>query len=144
MSWHVDPLPFYTPPRESDGNDPERAKRFPLHLITPKSKDRFNSQWALDEKLRKPVTVSMHPTDAAQRGLARGDTARIFNDRGEVRAAVNIDAGMREGVISIPQGRWIALEGFSVNVLTHDDITDMGYGTVFFDCLVQAEPDRRE
>ena len=50
-----------------------------------------------------------------------------------------LDEDVRKGVVVLPQGCWISREGFSVNVLTHDDITDMGYGTIFFDCLVQAE-----
>src|SRR5262245_41794921 len=33
----VDPLPHYIPPRESARTDPERAARFPLNLLTPKS-----------------------------------------------------------------------------------------------------------
>ncbi len=141
VSWHVDPLPFYSPPRESEQNDPERFKRFPLHLITSKSEYRFNSQWAWDEKLaeKEGGALRMHPSDAAARGLEDGDLTRVFTDRGEVHVKLRLDEGLREGVAVIPQGRWISREGFSVNVLTHDDITDMGYGTIFFDCLVQAE-----
>ncbi|MHC4957597.1 MAG: molybdopterin-containing oxidoreductase family protein [Planctomycetota bacterium] len=143
VSWHVDPLPFYTPPRESEQNDMERFKRFPLHLITPKSEGRFNSQWALDPELAEldgPLSVTMNPADAADRGLKEGDTARVFNDRGEVRAAVKFDIGALAGVVEMPQGRWVSTDGFSVNVLTHDDLTDMGYGTIYFDCLVEIEP----
>ncbi len=141
VSWRVDPLPYYAPPRESVENDPERFKRYPLHLITPKSADRFLSQWAHDPafKSKQATFVRLNPEDARSRGLENGDSVRVFNDRGDAKLPLRIDAGVPEGIAVIPQGRWIAKDGFSVNVLTHDDITDMGYGAIFFDCLVQAE-----
>lgn len=141
IAWRVDPLPYYAPPRESVENDPERFKRFPLHLITPKTEHRYLSQWAHDEALRKrdPTAVRLNPVELRKRELQDGDTVRVFNERGEARLPVRADDAVREGVAVVPQGRWISLDGFSVNVLTHDDVTDMGYGAIFFDCLVQVE-----
>jgi len=137
VSWHVDPLPFFVPPRESAHSDPERFKRFPLHLLTPKSEDRHLSQGAAVPE--EPTLLTMHPQDAEARDVADGDRVRVFNDRGEVRVAARVDDGVRPGVVEIPQGRWISRQGFSVNVLTHDDVTDLGYGAIYFDCLVQVE-----
>ena len=141
VSWRVDPLPFYTPPRESPANDPARFSKFPLHLITPKTEERVCSQWATDAVLREKedARARIHPADAETRGIADGDRIRIFNDRGEVFVPAHVDQRVREGVVVVPQGRWIAIDGFSTNVLTHDDVTDMGYGAIFFDCLVQVE-----
>ena len=142
VSWRVDPLPFYTPPRESPANDPARFSKFPLHLITPKTEERVCSQWATDAVLREreDARARLHPADAEARGIAAGDRIRIFNDRGEVFFPAHVDERVRKGVVVVPQGRWIAIDGFSTNVLTHDDVTDMGYGAIFFDCLVQVEP----
>jgi len=141
ISWRVDPVPFYAPPRESEQGDLERFKRFPLRLLTPKSEDRLLSQWAHDETIteRGTTTARIHPDDAKSRRLESGVPVRVFNDRGEITLPVEIDANVRAGVVVVPQGRWIALDGFSVNVLTHDDITDMGYGAIYFDCLVEVE-----
>jgi len=141
VSWRVDPLPFYSPPREAAQSDPERFKRFPLRLLTPKSEDRHLSQWAHDEELNSgdPTPLTLHPADAKARGIADGDKVRVFNDRGEARLVARIDDAVRVVVVVFPQGRWISLDGFSTNVLTHDGITDMGYGAVYFDCLVQVE-----
>lgn len=141
VSWRVDPLPFYSPPREGPQSDPERFKRFPLHLITPKSEDRYLSQWAFDEELNggEPTPLRMHPADAKARGIADGDEVRVFNDRGEARLVARLDEATKAGVVVFPQGRWISLDGVSTNVLTHDGVTDMGYGAIFFDCLVQVE-----
>jgi anaerobic selenocysteine-containing dehydrogenase len=141
VSWRVDPLPFYSPPREAAQSDPERFKRFPLRLLTPKSEDRYLSQWAHDEELNRgdPTPLTLHPSDAKARGIADGDKVRVFNDRGGARLVARIDDAVRVGVAIFPQGRWISLDGFSTNVLTHDGVTDMGYGAVYFDCLVQVE-----
>ncbi|MHC4162261.1 MAG: molybdopterin dinucleotide binding domain-containing protein [Planctomycetota bacterium] len=141
VSWRVDPLPFYSPPREAAQSDPERFKRFPLRLITPKSEDRYLSQWAHDEELNggDPTPLTLHPADAKARGIADGDQVRVFNDRGEARLVARIDDAVKAGVVVFPQGRWISLDGFSTNVLTHDGVTDMGYGAIYFDCLVQVE-----
>ena len=137
VSWRVDPLPFYTPPRENPQSDPERFKRFPLQLITPKCRDRHLSQGALEGGTG--ATARIHPDDAAARDIAEGDAVRVFNDRGEARTSAKLDENVRPGVVVLPQGRWIKRDGFSVNVMTHDDVTDMGYGAIFFDCLVQVE-----
>jgi len=64
---------------------------------------------------------------------------RVFNDRGEIFVDAHVDDGVRPGVVALPQGRWISKDGYSINVLTHDDVTDMGYGAIYFDCLVQVE-----
>jgi len=142
VSWRVDPLPFYSPPRESEQSDPERFKRFPLHLLTPKSEDAYCSQWGHERQAGSAGTetvLRIHPGDAGARRIADGDVVRVFNDRGEIKVRARVDESVRAGVVALPQGRWISREGFSVNVLTHDDVTDMGYGAVFFDCLVQVE-----
>jgi len=146
VSWRVDPLPFYTPPRESESNDSARFARFPLHFLSPKSEQRVCSQWAHDPKLREEedARLRIHPDDAAARNIADGDRVRIFNDRGEVHAEAYLAEGVRAGVVALPQGRWISKDGYSINVLTHDDVTDLGYGAIFFDCLVQVEAAKRE
>jgi len=142
VSWQVDPLPFYAPPRESEQSDPERFKKYPLTLLTPKSEHRFCSQGALDPVLGRAegaATVALHPDDAKGRGIGEGKRVRVFNDRGEIKLPARLDDGVRPGVAVIPQGRWISRDGFSVNVLTHDDVSDMGYGAIPFDCLVEVE-----
>jgi biotin/methionine sulfoxide reductase len=48
----------------------------------------------------------MHPDDAARRGLAAGDVARVCNDRGACLAGVRVDAGVRRGVVVLPTGAW--------------------------------------
>ncbi|MEE8107273.1 MAG: molybdopterin-dependent oxidoreductase [Planctomycetota bacterium] len=142
VSWQVDRLPYYKPSRESRGGDAGRFKRFPLHLLTPKSEYRQSSQWGNDDELTAQEgepRVRINTDDAKDRDIAAGDRVRIFNDRGEVKLAAVPDDDMPRGVVAMTSGKWINRDGHSVNVLTHDDITDIGYGAIFFDCLVQAE-----
>ncbi len=142
VSWQVDRLPYYTPSRESAAGDPERFKRFPFQLITPKGEYRQLSQWGNDEELNAregEPALRMHPEDAGALGISAGDLLRVHNDRGELRLKAVVDDGVRRGVVATTSGKWIARDGHSVNVLTHDDVTDIGYGAIFFDCLVQVE-----
>jgi len=138
-SWRVDPLPIYTPSRESEQNDPERFKRYPLRLITPKARDRHCSQLVAPGETAPEAPLLLNPADARARGIVAGDNVRVFNDRGEASLPAQADDTVRQGVVVVPQGRWISRDGFSANVFTHDDVTDIGYGAVFFDCLVQVE-----
>ncbi|MCK6458548.1 MAG: molybdopterin-dependent oxidoreductase [Planctomycetes bacterium] len=139
ISWRVDPLPLYVPSRESEQNDPERFKRYPLHLVTPKTRDRHCSQLVQPGDPSPPAPLLLHPADARARGIATGNLVRVFNDRGEASLKALVDDAVRQGVVMLPQGRWISRDGLSANVFTHDDATDMGHGAVFFDCLVQVE-----
>jgi anaerobic selenocysteine-containing dehydrogenase len=142
VAWRVDPLPIYTPARESEASDPERFKRYPLHLLTPKTADRHCSQMVDPDEGPSPGPLRIHPADARARSIATGDRVRVFNDRGEATVAARVDEDVREGVVVLPQGRWLSRDGFSANVFTHDDATDLGYGAIYFDCLVQVEKGR--
>jgi len=139
VSWRVDPLPFHAPARESQQSDPERFKRYPLHLLTPKAEDRHCSQLVAPGGPDAPAELLIHPGDAEARGIASGDRVRVFNDRGEATVPARVDDSVRPGVVALPQGRWISRDGFSTNVFTHDDVTDMGYGAIYFDCLVEVQ-----
>jgi anaerobic selenocysteine-containing dehydrogenase len=135
--WGVDALPGYREPEER----PDPAGRFPLHLLTPNTKNRIHSQFGNLEAIRRMAPapfVAMHPRDARARALADGDRARIFNDRGELVLPVRIDRGLRPGCVCVTNGFWLT-EGGAVNVLTQGRETDMGYGAAFHDNAVQVE-----
>jgi anaerobic selenocysteine-containing dehydrogenase len=46
----------------------------------------------------------MHPDDAASRGLAEGARARVWNEHGEVVAAVSFDPDLLPGVVAMAHG----------------------------------------
>lgn len=138
-----DPLPAFVPPRESPVTNPVLAQRYPLAFISPPSRHFINSSFAnLDRSLAGAVRpmLEIHPDDAAPRGLKEGERVRIFNDRGAFHAHVVITERVRRGVVSSPSIWWRKLsgDGENANAVTSDELTDMGGGPVFYDCLVEV------
>ena len=118
---------------------PDPATRdYPLALISPSTAKTVNS--TLGELRGRVASLEMHPEDAEPRGLANGDTARIFNALGEVHCPVTLDAGMRRGTVGLPKGLWrmSTLNGATANALVPDELTDIGGGAVFNDARVQV------
>jgi anaerobic selenocysteine-containing dehydrogenase len=118
--------------------DPATAE-FPLALITPASERTISS--TLAELPRPEVRLLMHPADAAARGLAEGDSARVFNALGDVRCPVAVGGWIRPGTVSLPKGLWQkhTANGFTANALCPDTLTDLGGGACFNDARVQVE-----
>jgi len=137
--WGVDELPTWAPPRERPGEG--TAAACPLQLLTPNTKNRIHSQFgnlpsirALDPAPR----LQLSSADAAARGLADGDRARVFNHRGALVLAVEIDHSLRPGCAVAHNGWWLA-EGGGVNLLSAARETDMGHGAAFHDNAVEVE-----
>jgi anaerobic selenocysteine-containing dehydrogenase len=140
----IDPLPTYSPARESPAGDPALAARYPLALMTAKSALHFlNSSYAnLPRHLnaeREPL-LDMHPDDGATRGITNGDLVRVYNDRGSVELRVRIGDRVRPGLVAMPSGWWASRSpgGASANTLTADGLSDAGGGGDFHDTLVEV------
>jgi anaerobic selenocysteine-containing dehydrogenase len=105
---------------------------------------RSNNSW-MHNSLRlvkgKPrCTLLMHPSDAAQRGLAAGQTVRVASRTGAIAAPLEISDEIMPGVVSLPHG-WghdrpdvrlsvaQAHAGVSVNDVTDDRRIDAVSGT---------------
>lgn len=136
-------VPTFVPPRE--GPTGPLADRYPLQLMTPKHHTRFlNSGYAHLPK-HGPVEggpfVELDAADAASRGLADGDCARVFNDRASLELPVRISGRLRPGLASIPWGWWRDHhpDGKVANSLTNDTLTEWGGGVAYSDTLVQVE-----
>ncbi len=138
-------LPTYTPAREGPGGDPDLLARFPLQLMTPKHHARFLNSGYSQLPKHGPAEggpfLELDAHDAAARGLAVGDLARVWNDRASVTVPVKVTARLRPGVVSIPYGWWMAHhpDGRAANALTNDTLTDWGGGVAFWDTLVEVE-----
>jgi anaerobic selenocysteine-containing dehydrogenase len=122
----------------------ERNARFPLTMLSPKQHTRFlNSSYshlpAHGPREGGPY-VEMTPHDAAARGLSDGDTARVHNQRGELRLPVRVTERLAPGLVAVPFGWWDSAHGGnrSVNDLTSDEPTDMGGGVAFHDTFVEV------
>ncbi|WFE92845.1 molybdopterin oxidoreductase family protein [Micromonospora sp. WMMD987] len=138
----VDPLVGYTPPVEVA--DPALARRFPLALISPAGRFFLNSTFAsLPWHLGRtgPPRIHLHPVDAAARGLADGDPARVHNDRGEFLATVAVDDATRPGLAFTYKAYWARLSpgGSTVNAVTAVRDTDLGGGPTFHDTRVEVQ-----
>jgi len=87
------------------------------------------------------IAVSVHPSDAEDRGLVDGDRVVVSNLLGSVRLPVSLDERMRPGVCEIPKGLWMrhVANGMVSNTLISDGVNDLGGGACFNEALVLIE-----
>jgi anaerobic selenocysteine-containing dehydrogenase len=139
----VDPLPTYTPPRESAASNPVLAQRFPLAMISPPARNALNSSFAnLPTFLESEKTphLEIHPDDALARGIASGDKVRVFNARGALVLEARVTDRARSGVVVALSIWWRKLspDGTNANMVTGQGLTDLGRAATFYDCLVEV------
>jgi len=121
--------PTWLPPK-----DAPRAEA-PLILVANQPATRLHSQLdfgahSQEAKRRGREVASMHPEDAAPRGIADGDIIRLFNARGACLASVRVTEDVRPGVVQLATGAWYDPEDWkedqslcvhgNPNVLTRD------------------------
>src|SRR5262245_57515376 len=140
----LDPLPAYTPPYEAADVDADLGRRYPLALIAPAGPHFLNTEFSNLPALRDkagPQRVLLHAEDAAARGLEDGDIARVFNDRGDYLARVEISDRVPPGVAGGAKGHWPKLNpgGTSIAATVMERDADMGGGAVFHDNRVEVE-----
>lgn len=142
--------PVWLEPAEWLGGD--RAKQFPLHLVSNQPRTRLHSQYDLGaysraSKIKDREPACLNPTDAAKRGIATGDVVRVFNDRGACLAGAIVTDGVAAGCIQLSTGAWydpVAVGGLEAhgnpNVLTIDKgSSKLAQGTIAHSCLVEVE-----
>ncbi|MBA3470035.1 MAG: molybdopterin oxidoreductase family protein [Herpetosiphonaceae bacterium] len=138
-----DPLPTYTPPRESAATNPRLAERYPLTLLSPPAHHFLNSTFVnvLHRYEESGPTVEINPLDAFERNIADGEQVRIRNDRGGFLAKAVVTDRARTGVVIAPSIWWSQLtpDGRNANHTTPQGLTDMGGGATFYDNLVEVE-----
>jgi anaerobic selenocysteine-containing dehydrogenase len=140
----IDPVPTYTPPRESVSSNPALARRFPLAIISPPARHALNSTFAnlpvFIEHEQTPK-LDIHPQDAAPRGIKTGDAVRVFNDRGSLTLTARVSDKPRSSVVVALSVWWRKLspDGNNANALTAQELTDLGRAATFYDCLVEVE-----
>jgi anaerobic selenocysteine-containing dehydrogenase len=140
-----DPLAGYVPPRENVTSNPELAKRYPLAFISPPAHHFLNSTFSAQPtfvRRESEPTLTIHPADAAARGIADGGTVRTFNDRGSFLATARVSDDARPGVVVGLSIWWSKMcpGGRNANAVTGQELTDMGGGATFYDALVEVAP----
>ena len=145
----LDGLPDHLPNYELAGTASALAARYPLAMISPPARNFLNSTFvnvrSLRDIEREPV-LEINELDALVRGIKAGDVVRVFNDRGEYRCKAEVSPRARSGVVN-GLGIWwrkSGLAGTNVNELTSQNLTDLGRGPVFYDCLVEVQAMRQE
>jgi anaerobic selenocysteine-containing dehydrogenase len=128
-------LPDYWPVTENA--DADR----PFRLVTAPARSFLNSSFAETATSRaregRPG-LKIHPDDAASLGIAAGDPVDVGNQRGVVRLAAEIFAGLRRGVV-VAEGVWpnAAHEGGrGINTLVGSDPVAPYGGAAFHDTAV--------
>ncbi|PPR10302.1 MAG: Dimethyl sulfoxide/trimethylamine N-oxide reductase [Alphaproteobacteria bacterium MarineAlpha11_Bin1] len=102
--------PTWLEPAEWLGSD--KAEEYPLHLISNQPLRRMHSQLDFCEpsqgtKIAGREPVSIHPFDAAVRGISHGDVVRLFNSRGACLAGAEVKDSVRQGVVQLSTGAWL-------------------------------------
>ena len=122
------------------------GEKYPLLMVTTHSRIRVNSTldnipW-LRELERQAVWINTE--DAAARGIAEGDEARVFNDIGALRIPAKVTERIMPGVVRIDEGAWYDPDeqgidrAGSVNVLCKDTLSP-GAAAATNAVLVQIE-----
>ena len=142
----LDPIASFVPPSES--RHVEKARRFPLELLSRKADNFLNSSFCniqAVQKMEHPELLEINAADAAPRNIREGDWVRVFNVRGEVRLRAHVNGSVQPGVVAA-RLNWARLspDGKSINALTSEVLTDIGAGPTFYSCLVEVEPVRGE
>jgi biotin/methionine sulfoxide reductase len=87
------------------------SEQYPLYLVANQPATRLHSQFdygthSASQKRRDRELVSIHPENAAERGIVDGDIVRLFNDRGACLACARVSDEVMRGVVQLPTGAW--------------------------------------
>jgi anaerobic selenocysteine-containing dehydrogenase len=131
----LDPLP-------AEGDVPVGSG---LQLITGKALHFLNSGYGhMDPHRRRAgqLLIELHEDDARARAVRSGQTVRVWNGAGEMRAVCRVSDRVRPGVAWMPFGGIVDASGAlaSVNALTREEPTDWGGGSGLYDAFVEVTP----
>tara|TARA_R110001592_G_scaffold240929_2_gene501235 strand:- start:55227 stop:57506 length:2280 start_codon:yes stop_codon:yes gene_type:complete len=132
-----------------------KAQQYPFHLISNQPGDKLHGQLdfainSREAKVNGRTALRISPTDAHARGIASGDTVRLFNDRGACLAGAVVTDDVQSGVLILPTGSWydplepgvigsLDVHG-NPNMLTRDAGTSqLAQGPISQSCLVDVE-----
>jgi anaerobic dimethyl sulfoxide reductase subunit A len=120
--------------------------RYPLMLVTPKSRFRVHSQndnipWFRE---REPHGLWMNPHDAEERGIEDGGLVYVSSPEGRTRITAMVTEDIMPGVVCLLEGVWPIFDSEGVdtagsaNVLTSTVPTEPSKGSRTHSVLVQV------
>ena len=114
-----------------------------MALISPATSKTVSS--TLGEFNLSSMKLTIHPDDAASRGIKNGDRVRVFNELGEVECPVVVDAHVCAGVVHLHKGAWMksSLNGRLATALTPTHINEVAGGACFNDARVEVEASKQ-
>jgi anaerobic selenocysteine-containing dehydrogenase len=135
------PVPVWVAPTESRG----KSEEFPLEFLPRKADNFMNTTFANlpghQQMERKTAGVlEMHTTDATARGVATGDSVRVWNGRGRITLTARVGEIVSAGIVAARlDWQKLSQDGANVNALTSERLTDIGGGATFYSTLVEVE-----
>jgi anaerobic selenocysteine-containing dehydrogenase len=135
-------LPTYVPLVEGPEH-PTIGVRAPLRCHVPPNRFFLNSSFSQSALLRARQggpAVLLHPDDAAARGIVPGDLVALANDRGRALFTAVLTDDTPAGQVVV-EGIWWHKHmpgGRGVNVLTSDEVADLGGGPAFHSTMVEV------
>ena len=116
-----------------------------LRLLTPAGKWQMNDSYGNDAGIQGklgPASVTLHPADARELGIAEGDPVALSNELGSLAMVARIGSQVPRGVALSHKGRWLSHEpsGASVNLLNPGSKTDMGDSSAVHGVEVTVTP----
>jgi anaerobic selenocysteine-containing dehydrogenase len=136
----LDPVVQFIPPEESRHG---KKTAFPLELLARKADNFLNSSFSNQpsiQAMEETNLLEMHSSDARARGIADGETVKVYNDRGEILLRARVDGAVQPGVVSAKLNWAKFAPGFrNINVLTSEKLSDLGNSATFYSVLVEVE-----
>lgn len=122
-----------------------RPARERLRLLSPASPWLMNSSYANDRGIvlkLGPQDVTLHPADAAARGLAAGQSVVLRNEAGAITMLLAVSDVIPQGVALTHKSRWLKRSdaGVNINVLNPGLTADMGRSTALHGVEVEVLP----
>ena len=115
-----------------------------LRLLTPADDWHMNSAYDNDPRIlerTREETLTLHPEDAAARGLTDGAAVRVWNEAGELSMRIFLSDKTPPGVGWAPKGRWPGQSpsGLNVNALNPGLHSDIGDSTALHGVEIEVE-----
>ena len=136
----LDPVAQFVPPSESRHSN-GRGK-FPLEMLARKADNFLNSTFTnipAVQTMEETGLLEINAEDARTRGIADGQSVRVFNDRGEIQLTARVNGSMRGVVYAKLNWAKLTPGGRNINVLTSEKLSDMGNSATFYSVLVEVE-----